>query len=142
MSTQYRRERISELLLSFVGGELRGMRDPRLALVTLTGIDVSKDYRYAKIFWSGLPQQTIEDAEENASSTSESPAGSFMSADAVQETQKALDGVRGLLKKRIGAELELKFIPHLQFEYDDSGENASRIDQLLREAGLFRNPGS
>lgn len=138
MSTQYRRERISELLLAFVGGELRGMRDPRLALVTLTGIDVSKDYRYAKLFWSGLPQQGETDTSQGA----DSPAGSFMTAEAIAETKKALDGVRGLLKKRIGAELELKFIPHLQFEYDDSGENASRIDQLLREAGLSRNPSS
>jgi ribosome-binding factor A len=121
VATQYRQQRISDLLLSFIAEEIRKLRDPRIALITITGIDVSKDYRHARVYWSAVE---------------ESGAARFPDEATIAEIDSALRGVSGLLKKRIGSELQLKFTPALHFKYDASAQTGSRIDQLLRDAGL------
>ena len=77
--------------------------------VTITAVHVSKDLSMAKVFFSvfGSPQDR-------------------------QKTQEAL----GMLRKEIGAHLRgrlhLKRIPSFTFEYDDTPEKASRVEQIFQ----------
>lgn len=120
----YRKERIADLLQSFLAEELRRSTDPKLSFVTLTEVRPSKDYKAAKVFWS-IPAAVLDDSR----------AQSFPSEAQRKEVAEALEGVRKHLKKRIGEELELRFVPELNFVYDSSAETGSRIDQLLKQAG-------
>jgi len=96
---------ISELLLS---GEIK---DPRVALITLTEVSVTRDLRLARVFYSCLG-----DDEQKAS--------------AAQGLAKVAPFVRRLL----GQQMRLRHVPELRFEYDQSSETGRRIDELLREA--------
>jgi len=89
---------------------LREMRDPRLALVSITDVQVAKDFTIAKVFISA-----IGDVREKA------------------EALKALQGAAGFLRGRLGSMLELRTVPALSFRYDTGVERGVRMFELLRE---------
>ena len=125
----FRRERVSELLLGFLAEELQKMRDPRLQLITLTEVTVSKDCKVARIYWSSLGKKAIESGEFVSASAGLDPKE-------MEQIQEGLKGVTSLLKRRMGEELELRTIPHLVFSYDESAVKGARIDELLKKAGV------
>ena len=53
MSTHHRPERVAQMVQQLLG-ELfaRGMRDPRIGLVTITGVKMSPDLREARVYWT------------------------------------------------------------------------------------------
>ena len=116
--TKYRKERVADLVLGFVASELRQLRDPRLQFVTLTECRMSPDLKVAKLYWT----------THSAGKEGEFPQTS--KADVASGT-KALEGVVGLLRKRIAEELELRYLPELNFFFDDSIDRGMRIDYLL-----------
>ena len=97
----------------------REMRDPRLALVSVTDVDVARDFTVAKVFISviGTPQEK---------------------ADAL----KALQGAAGFLRGQLGRMLDLRTVPALVFRYDTGIERGVRMFELLREEEqtLAENP--
>jgi ribosome-binding factor A len=97
----------------------REMRDPRLALVSVTDVDVARDFTIAKVFISviGTPQEK---------------------ADAL----KALQGAAGFLRGQLGRMLDLRTVPTLVFRYDTGIERGVRMFELLREEeqALAENP--
>lgn len=117
-----RTERVAELLRSFLGAELMRLADPRLQFVTVTAVDMSPDLKNARIFWSSFAKAGQD-------------AGFLPEAD-VKNIGNALNHAGHLLKRRIGAELELRYIPRLHFVYDESLQRGSKIDELLRKVGL------
>ena len=86
------------------------LKDPRLGFVTITGVDVSKDLRNAKVFYSVLGNQ--ED---------------------VRKTQEALDSALGLIRSLVAARLDLRFAPEIIFRQDHSSEYSVRIEEVLNE---------
>ena len=124
----FKRERVSELLQGFLAVELRQLADPRLELVTITAVDMSPDLKNATVYWSVLnfgPDAVAPDAE---------PV--LTPHERIRQIDDALEGTTSLLKRRIGTELKLRFTPHLVFRFDHSLENASRIEYLVKKAGL------
>ena len=106
-------ESIKETLSSVITAE--GLKDPRIGFVTVTGVETSSDLRHAKVFVSVLGGQTERDL-----------------------TMTALDKSRGFLQGRINASLHMKRTPQLHFFYDDTLDNAMRIERALkREAELL-----
>lgn len=91
----------------------RGMNDPRLGFVTVTGVDLSPDLRHARVFVSILG-----------------------SAEAQSGSMEALAGAAGYLRRELAHRLNLRRTPDLQFELDLSGARGERIEQLLHDAGL------
>lgn len=113
--TSHRKARVGDLLYSFLADEVRTFRDPRLQLLTITGVDVSPDLKSARVFWSV-------------------PSTEYPTKEKIESVQAALDGAVPFLKRRIGEELELRYIPGLRFIYDESMQRADRIDFLLHQA--------
>jgi ribosome-binding factor A len=91
---------------------LREMRDPRLGLVSITDVDVARDFSIAKVFISviGSPKEK---------------------ADAL----KALQGAAGFLRGHLGRAMDIKTIPVLSFRYDTAIERGVRMYDLLRAEG-------
>lgn len=124
----FRKDRVAELVRGFLGRELVQLLDPRLGFVTITDVEMSPDLKFAKVFWTTFGGTTIEQAQsldENRLVQEE------LHSKKVTDATAALVGVKPLLKKRIGAELKLRYVPELHFIYDSSSVRGSRIDLLL-----------
>ena len=110
MSTHNRPERVAQMVQQLLG-ELfaRGMRDPRIGLVTITGVKMSPDLREARVYWTvhGDPDQR-------------------------KHTAKGLGNARGFLRREIGLQLKLRLVPDLRFTYDEAIDRGERIEQLIR----------
>ena len=106
-----RADRVSDELQKEVSDViLRRVKDPRIGYVTITGVEVSKDIRYAKVYIS-----VLGDAETRAT------------------TMDGLNRATGFIRTELGRRLRLRHIPEILFRYDESIEHGTRIDQLLRE---------
>jgi ribosome-binding factor A len=79
------------------------------SLVTLTGVEMSPDLSFAKIFLSVFP---IKDAEQ-----------------VFFELNEKKSEVRKLLGNKIGK--RVRIVPELAFFHDDTEERASKMDKLI-----------
>jgi ribosome-binding factor A len=87
------------------------VKDPRiLGLVTVTGVDVSRDLRHAKVFVSVLGSESQRTA-----------------------TFEGLEGVAAHLRGRVGRALRLRVAPEIEFRNDESVAHAAKIEQLLAQ---------
>ncbi|MBN9288119.1 MAG: ribosome-binding factor A [Gammaproteobacteria bacterium 39-13] len=86
------------------------MKDPRVGMLTIAEVKVSKDLAYAKIYVSVM-------LEEHATET-------------VATLNKAAGFLRGLLAKRI----QIRVMPSLSFVYDDTTIKANRLSKLIDDA--------
>jgi ribosome-binding factor A len=111
-----RTARLNETVLEVLADELGRMNDPRLEMVTLTGVNVSRDLSHASVYYSTLA----------ATSTG---AGEKFAADAADALASAAPHFRGLL----GRELRIKQIPKLVFKVDPGIVAGQRIEEILRD---------
>ena len=102
--------RVNESVRQVLAEALPELKDPRIGLVTITGVDTTPDLRHATVFVSVLG---------NARKRKASLAG--------------LEAAHGLLQARLGRELRMKRTPQLMFEYDQSVERGVRMTQLIDE---------
>lgn len=86
------------------------LKDPRLGFVTVTDVELTQDFRYAKIFFSVLGKE-----EEH------------------KKTQEALDSALGYIRMLIAQRLKLRFAPEIVFREDRSAEYGSKIEEVLNE---------
>jgi len=112
VSTHSRPERVAQMVQQCLG-ELfaRGIRDPRVGLVTITGAKISPDLRQARVYW------TVHGGEAHMKSTAE-----------------GLEAAKAYLRREVGKQLGMRVVPDLSFTYDEAIDRGDRIDQLLREA--------
>jgi ribosome-binding factor A len=107
-----RSERVGELLTEVIADVLReDIRDPRVTAVTITAAKVTKDLRQARIYFTIL-------------------GGASENKDAVLA---GLKSALGFIRARIGKQIKLRFVPAIEFFYDDSVDEADRIEKLLRQ---------
>jgi ribosome-binding factor A len=107
-----RSERVAEGIREEVATFLaEDAKDPRIVgLVTVTGVDVTRDLRHAKVFVSIMGS----DQERQA-------------------TLEGLDSAASHLRARIGRALRLRVAPEITFRYDESVARAAKIEALLAE---------
>ena len=110
-------EKVSELLLNFLGQEIRLLKDPRLDLLTVTDVNVTPDLKRAHVFWSKVSQ-----AEG---------ALSYPDEKEIKAIDGALEKASGRLRSGAGKALGLRYTPKFIFSYDKTLKSASRIDELL-----------
>lgn len=104
-----RSERVADALLQAIAELLRReVSDPRLRWLNLTAVKVSKDLRHAKVYFNVLG----DDVDRN-------------------EVAAGLKSASGFIRSRAGKKLHLRFVPALDFIYDDSADEARRIEALL-----------
>ncbi|GFO57366.1 ribosome-binding factor A [Geomonas sp. Red276] len=96
---------ISELLI-------KGLKDPRIGFVTITGVKLTTDMRQATVYFTVIGS----DQEK-------------------KNTEAGLNSAKGFIRKELGHELMMRFIPEVQFKYDTSVEYGQHIEQILKEIG-------
>ena len=94
---------ISELLI-------RRIKDPRLHSVTITQVKVSNDLRHARVYYNILTGGPTRKSVETG-----------------------LASAHGFIKKELGRRLRLRYLPTIQFLWDDTLEYAAHIDELLKK---------
>ncbi|MGE5816603.1 MAG: 30S ribosome-binding factor RbfA [Deltaproteobacteria bacterium] len=106
-----RADRVGDLLVELISDLLRKeIRDPRINAVTVTGVKVSKDLRHARVYFSLLGRQ--EDRKT---------------------VSAGLKSATGFIRSKVAKQLNLRFVPTLEFFYDESEDEAQRIDDLLNQ---------
>jgi ribosome-binding factor A len=106
------REVICEMLL-------KDLSDPRLESVTITEVEVTEDLRLAKVFFSAMGNRSQEEASLHG-----------------------LQSATGYIRKKLGKELRLRYIPDLLFKVDHSFDYGSNIDRLFETLKEEKNGNS
>lgn len=86
------------------------LKDPRVSMITIAEVKVSKDLAHAKVFVSVM-------MEEKA-----------------QETLEGLNKAAGFLRAQLARRMSIRVIPQLSFVYDDTTIKANRISKLIDDA--------
>ncbi|MDG0997693.1 MAG: 30S ribosome-binding factor RbfA [Gammaproteobacteria bacterium] len=106
------------------------VRDPRVGMVSITGIDLSRDLAHAKVFITVLDTVTTNGAIVNLISAEEDDLDLIQ----VQDNVKALNKAAGFLRSLLSKRLALRAVPKLRFFYDASIENGQRLSGLIDDA--------
>ena len=85
------------------------VKDPRVHMVTLTGVEVARDYSHAKVYYT-----TLDGANKSV--------------------QEGLEHASGFLRKQLAHLMKLRVIPQLHFVYDASVERGAHLSQLIDQA--------
>jgi len=106
------------------------MNDPRVGMVSVTGVEVSKDLAYAKVYVTVLNSLTDND-EVNASTLTEPDKLDRLE---VEENVKALNKAAGYLRSLLAKRLTIRSVPKLKFHYDGSVERGKYLSNLIDDA--------
>jgi len=106
------------------------MSDPRVGMVSVTGVDVSNDLAHAKIYITVL-NSLAGDEQINADTLSEPGVLDQLE---IEENLKALKKAAGFLRTLLAKRLRLRVVPKLQFYYDSSIEQGQRLSDLIDDA--------
>ena len=87
----------------------RELKDPRVGMVTLQGVEVTPDYAHAKVFFSLLTGDPVE-------------------------TQAALNQAAGFLRNGLFKRLHIHTVPTLHFVFDRTSERAADMNALIAKA--------
>jgi ribosome-binding factor A len=110
--------RVNESVRAVVAEGVGELKDPRIGMVTVTGVQVSPDLGEARVFVSVLGSDKKRAA-----------------------TLRGLDSARGVLQAKINRELSLRRTPTLSFTYDESVERGVRMTKLIDDlAGTLPPP--
>jgi ribosome-binding factor A len=98
------RQELSELLSR---GEVH---DPGIGFITLTRVKVSPDLQLARVYYTTFGDEAAR-----------------------RQTARALQRATGFLRRHVGDRLQLRRVPELQFQFDESVAHQDRVEQILRE---------
>ncbi len=88
----------------------RELKDPRIGMLTINDVKVSRDLSYADIYFTVLPE------------------------DRAEESQQVLDGAAGFLRSRLAKILNTRVVPTLRFHYDPTLVLGQRMDKVINSA--------
>jgi len=113
-----RAARVGKLIQEELAGMLiRGLKDPRLEMVSITGVDISDDLQFARIFFCVYGPEARKTA--------------------------ALEGFKsaiGFIRRELKIRLKLRKTPEIVFEFDNSFDYGDKIERLLKEAAGCTGP--
>ena len=92
----------------------RELKDPRVGMVTLQGVEVTPDYAHAKVYFSVLTGDP-------------------------EQTQEALNHAAGHLRNGLFKRLHIHTVPTLHFIYDRTQERAADMNALIAKSVTSRS---
>ncbi len=90
----------------------RDIKDPRLNMATITGVKMTKDLKIAYVYFT--------------------TSGSLDKNKRNQDAIKGFNSALGYIKRTLGGQLGLRYMPNIKFFYDESFDYGSKIDSLLK----------
>jgi ribosome-binding factor A len=107
-----RRGRIADQIQRELAEVIRlELRDPRVGMITLTGVELSNDQSHAKVFFTVLGAES-----------------------AAEDALEGLQRGAGFLRSSLAHRLTTRKVPELHFEYDESVERGVRLSKLIDDA--------
>lgn len=91
----------------------REVKDPRVGLVTITAVEVSRDVGHAKVFITVMGQDSAAD---------------------IAQSIKVLNSAAGFLRMQLAKEMKLRSVPQLHFHYDESVSRGAHLSALIERA--------
>ena len=101
-------EQIRRELAELIRNEVK---DPRVGMVTISDVEVTKDLAHAKVFFSVLGSESD-----------------------VAASAEGLHRAAGFLRRELGKVMRLRVVPELRFVYDDTQERGTRLSALIDQA--------
>lgn len=86
------------------------LKDPRIGMLTINEVSVSRDLSYADVYYTLLPDENRKTAEET------------------------LEHASGFLRSRLSKVLDTRTTPRLRFHYDDSVGNGQKLSSAIDAA--------
>ena len=112
MANPQRLRRVADQIQRELSDILRSeLKDPRVGMITLTGVEVSPDFAHAKVFFTSLAEAAQRD-----------------------EVRAGLKRASGFLRTMLGARIKIHSTPELHFVYDESVESGIRLTHLIEDA--------
>ncbi len=109
--------RVAEQLMHEIAVMIRAeVKDPRIGLITITGVDLTPDYAYATVYFTVLPSDD----------------------ETVTRTTQGLQAASGFLRGQIGRRVRIHTTPELRFKHDPSVERGAEISSLISKANSVR----
>jgi len=109
-----RSERVSGQIQKLLSELLhKSIHDPRLEMVTITGVRMTRDLKIAKVYFT-------------------SPGG----VSNVKRVSEGFNSSRGYIKRMLASRLGLRYMPDLQFYYDESFDYGDKIEKLLQSVKI------
>jgi len=106
------------------------VNDPRVGMVSVTDVEVSRDLAHAKIYVTVLNTMT-DDSQVNESTLSE--PGDLDKLE-IEENINALNKAAGYLRSLLAKRLSTRSVPKLRFYYDGSIERGQQLSSLIDSA--------
>ncbi len=107
-----RTRRIGEQMQRELAALIRSeVKDPRVGMVTVSAVEVTRDLAHAKVFVTVLGD-----------------------ADAKRDSMVALTSAAGFLRHELGQRMLTRTVPQLRFVYDESIERGSQLSALIDKA--------
>ena len=115
MAKEYARtQRVADFLQRELAALIQHeVRAPRVGMVSITGVDVSRDMGHAKVYYTSM----------SANSTDES-----------KECNEALNKAAGFLRSQLSRESSMRMVPQLRFYFDSSVGRGRDMEDLIRKA--------
>lgn len=115
-----RPERVQEAIRQEISKVVQfEMKDPRIGFITITKVDLTKDLRYARVYFSVLGS----DKEKNL-------------------TLRGLNSAKGYIKGLIADRIKLRFTPEISFRIDESLGHVKHIEDILAKLKKERDDES
>ena len=105
--------RVADQIQRDVAGLVRELKDPRIGMVTITGVDVTPDYAHATVRFSLLVGDTTE-------------------------CEAALNEAAGFVRNGLFKRLQIHTVPTLHFQFDRTTERAAELSALIQRANATR----
>ncbi len=112
-SVPNRSHRVADQIQRDVAELIRGLKDPRIGMVTVSAVDVSPDYAHAQVYFSVL----VGDPQASA---------------------QALNEAAGFLRNSLFKRLQIHTVPTLHFHFDRTTERAANLTALIARANATR----
>jgi ribosome-binding factor A len=104
-----RSERVQEAIRQEISVILQNeIKDPRIGFLTVTGVELTKDLRYARVYFSVLG----EDKEKHLA-------------------LKGLNSAKGYIKGLLSDKIKLRFMPEIEFKVDDTMERTKILGEIF-----------
>ncbi|MCX2983050.1 30S ribosome-binding factor RbfA [Halieaceae bacterium IMCC14734] len=115
MAREFQRsDRVSDFLRKELASLLQlELRDPRVGMVSITSVDVSRDLAYARVYCTVLGKDDVEAAEESLA---------------------ALNKAAGFLRTRLSKGSKMRTVPQLRFLFDSSVGRGAYMEELIGKA--------
>lgn len=95
-------EEISNILMSEI-------KDENIKFVTITGVDITNDLSYAKVYFTVLDTEKLKTVLE------------------------ALNGAKGFIRGKLSERIDIRHTPELRFIYDESISYGKHIDDIIEK---------